>query len=179
MISIRCFEPFEDDMPDTSSLSSNILNNHAHCNLLFNTTMSNNPFNSCIPRLGNLSLLYLEACVYTAAIAGDLKLLRAGQTPPTCGILSAFADECRFSARVLVPDWRWRTQCPLECPMGLEANARVPASLPSCMKITNPLYEDLEAPGCSCPVGMVLSGTQCKWPSQCGCSTMDGTYHQV
>ncbi|ELU04650.1 hypothetical protein CAPTEDRAFT_222937 [Capitella teleta] len=174
-----CYEPFEDDIPDTSKLSPNLLNNHAHCDIMFNTSLAGNPFASCIPRLGNMSLLYLEACVYAAAVAGEAELLKAGQPPPTCRVLSAFADECRFKAGVNVPDWRWRTQCPLECPTGMEASARVSAAPKHCGQSPMIFYESLEGPGCGCPNGMMLSGIQCKLPTQCGCTTMDGFYHQL
>lgn len=174
-----CYEPFEDETPDTSKLSPKLLNNHAHCDIIFNTSVPGNPFASCIPRLGNLSLLYLEACLFSAAVAGEVELLKAGMPPPTCGVLSAFADECRFKAGVNIPDWRWITQCPLECPAGMEASAHVPASPQSCVLSPSNLFEGLEGPGCSCPNDMILSGTQCRWPTQCGCTTIDGFYHQL
>ncbi|XP_077863539.1 alpha-tectorin-like [Saccoglossus kowalevskii] len=126
------------------------------CHVILNTT---GPFGGCHEFVDPWP--YYESCLYDmCAILKEESL---------CDVLGAYTTECMI-AGALVQRWRTDQFCRLDCPERAIYTRSASACPNTCIDTSaNRACQEMSLEGCECPDGMLLDGSRCVTPSECGC----------
>ncbi|XP_019353974.1 IgGFc-binding protein-like [Alligator mississippiensis] len=128
---------------------------------------ANGPFHTCGMPASVQSLA--ESCVKDMCA-------KQGSRQALCEALSSYARQCQRHGLPIQP-WRHKAGCELLCPPHSHYKLCGPSCPASCASPVEPQPCPTPcAEGCQCDAGLVLSGTTCVSPEQCGC-THNGRYY--
>ncbi|XP_029645815.1 zonadhesin [Octopus sinensis] len=155
MPKLRCEE--KDPNPDDECK----LNGQKYCDIIRNPR---GMFGKCIEKLGATDVReFYESCLYDYCFYANSTIIES----IVCASLESFAAECESAG--VVYNWRFLTNCPMDCSENMEYKYRASGCQPTCVE-ANPDCTRTEIEGCVCKPGYVLSGEKCIKPHDCGCT---------